>query len=339
MHDNGNLTGVISHIAAALDVVVNCFLQVGPGPAQGVLQHSEEWKRPGLHRRNGQAHGSGMAVSQAAAQHYGRHPGGTNQGLYGAVHHVPPRQQAMHNPPRLEHAHVSQRGAVSWRAGAMQQPPQQYEGWDFQAQDSSRQEAQAWQTNERSCADVGPRQAQSAAEPFAQQHCQQPPSYMPHLGRGNALQDPLCGQPYRQPYNTPLYGATRGLGPDQMLAHRSSYAQRAPPTHEMPVLQESSHMYQDSGAYYDRPGRSQQQLGTPLQRQTYRGSGQGHEYDEQMRRSAMPAQPYMDAGYEIGEPMLQAPRHLHQMAAHDYPPRPTMPVRRTPQYTTLSNMV
>ncbi|BDA43161.1 probable protein SHORTAGE IN CHIASMATA 1 at N-terminal half [Coccomyxa sp. Obi] len=293
--------------------------QVGQGPAQGALQQSELWKRPSLYRRTGQAHGT--ASSQAAAVHNTGHPSGISNGLRGTVNHVPPHQQPMHNSYRLEHAHVSQRGGVLWGAHAVQQPPQQHEGWDFQAQEDSRQEAQAWQPNERSYAEDDPRQRQSIAEPSVRQQYRQPLAYMSHMDRGVAFQDPLCGQPYHQPYSTPLYGAKGGMDPDRMHAHSSPYAQRVPPTREMPVLQESSLIYQDGGAHYDRPGRSHQQLGTPLRRQIYRGVGQGHEYGKPMMRSAMPAHQYMDAPCAFEGPVLQAPQQLHQMTAHDYPPR------------------
>lgn len=320
-----NLTAVIWHTVAAPKGVINCHLQVGPGPAHGALQQSEQWKRPGVYRRSGQARGK--ASSQAAAQHYAGHPSGINEGLRGTVHHKLP-QQATHNQCRLEHAHVSQRSGVLWRP-AMQQPPQQHEGWDFQAQEDRGQEAQAWQANERSYAEDDPRQRQRAADPFAQQQHRQPSAYMPHMGRGNAFEDPLCGQPYCQPYSSPPYGASRGMGPDWMHAHSSSYAQHVSPMHDVPILQESSLVYRDGRAHYDRPHCGQQQPGTPLRRQAYRGIGQGHEYDEPLMRAAMPAQPYMDAPTAFGEPMLQAPRHLHQMTTHDYPPTTMhhMPVR------------
>ncbi|CAL8468858.1 g8399 [Coccomyxa elongata] len=202
-----------------------------------------------------------------------------------------------------------------------QQQPQQHKGWDFQAQDSNRQEALAWQATERSYAENDYRQLQSAAEPVARQQYQQPSAYMPHTGRGNAYQGPLYSQPYSQPYSTPPYGAIRGMGPNRMHAHSGPYAQRVPPTHEMPVLQESSHVYQEGSAYSDRLGQKQQQLGAPLRRQTYSGFGQNHDNDVQLVRSATPAQPYMDAPCPFGEPMLQARQPLHQTTPHDYPLR------------------
>ncbi len=303
-----------------LQKVFSCNLQVGHGPAQGTVQHPERWKHPGLYRRTGQGHV--MVSSQAAAPRHTTDPSGNSQGLRGTIHHALPDQQAVHNSYRLAHAHISQRGGVLWGADTVQQQqPQQHEGWDYQAQDSSRQEFLAWQANERSYAENDHRQLQSAAEPVARQQYRQPSAYMPHTGRGNAYQDPLYGQPYGQPFRTPPYGAIRGMGPDQMHAHSGPYAQRVPPIHEMPILQESNLIYQEGGAYHDRPGQKRQQLGAPLQRQTYSGFGQDHDNDVQLVRSAMPAQPYMDAPCAFGEPMLQARQPMHQTTARDYPAR------------------
>ncbi len=200
----------------------------------------------------------------------------------------------------------------------MQQSPQQLEDWDFQAQDNSRQEVQAWRAKEVSYTKEDPRQRQSGADLFAQQHYRQPSAYA--LDRNLAFQDPHCGQPTGQLYGTPPYSAMRA---DHMHAHGSAYVQRVLATCETPVLRDSSLISQE--AQYHRAG---QQPVIPLQSQIYRGFGR--EYDEPL----MNAQQYTDPPCASGGPVVQAPQHLHQMTAHDYPPRArqNMPVRVMPNY-------